>query len=140
MWFVAILYYQKVQISKIIIFWLFFVFYFTLVWHFFDFKGHIIKIMLEIVLNNLKVAKIKVFAWISRSFLSNVVNLWISNMAAIIDFGHYCKFYGSDVKNYHKNGYFAPENVYIDGSYLWIINILIIYPFFKNHVGHLGFV
>ena len=81
----------------------------------FDFKGHIIKIMLEIVLNNLKVAKIKVFAWISRSFLSNVVNLWISNMAAIINFGHDFKFYGSDVKNYHKNGYFAPENVYIDG-------------------------
>jgi len=60
-------------------------------------------------------------------------------MAAIIDFGHYFKIYGSDVKNYHKNGYFAPEYVYIEGSHLCIIDILIIYPFFKNLVGHLGF-
>jgi len=34
------------------------------------------------------------------------------------------KFYGSDIPNYPKNGYFDPNNVYIDGSSLFISIIL----------------
>jgi hypothetical protein len=45
-------------------------------------------------------------------------------MAATFNFGHFLKFYGSDIPNYPKNGYFDPNNVYIDGSSLFISIIL----------------
>ena len=37
---------------------------------------------------------------------------------------HFLKFYGSDIQNYPKNEYFDPNNVYIDGSSLFISIIL----------------
>ncbi len=60
-------------------------------------------------------------------------------MAANINFGYYFKYYGSDIKDYHKNGVFDPQNVYVDGSRVCITIILVFTYFSKMLAAILDF-
>jgi hypothetical protein len=64
--------------------------------------------------------------------MSKLGNLQISKMAATVNFDHYLEFYGSNIKNYHENGFFDLKNVYVDGSHLCITIILEFTYFFQK--------
>ena len=60
-------------------------------------------------------------------------------MAATFNFDRYLGFYSSNIQNYHKNGFFDPMSVDVDGLNMCINTILAFTHFSKNIGGHLAF-
>jgi len=52
-------------------------------------------------------------------------------MAATFNFDRYLGFYSSNIQNYHKNGFFDPKNVDVDGLNL-CITIILAFTYFSK--------